>query len=212
MKRLQIISDFTELGSGFKIAMKDLEVRGAGNLLGREQSGDIYSVGFDLYLKLLDDAVTALSGSAPEEEPYLELEYSGFIPDSYISMPMIKMEIYKKIASVFKQEELDALQEEMESRFGPMPEEVQSLLSLAEIRVLCRRLSVSTLKERAGMVTIEFMKVSKISVDRLLRLIRESNGRVRLDPYRPNAIVLATKAIGLREKSEYIRESLASLA
>jgi transcription-repair coupling factor (superfamily II helicase) len=213
MKRLQIISDFTELGSGFKIAMKDLEVRGAGNLLGREQSGDIYSVGFDLYLKLLDEAVSAISGAGPqEEEPYLELEYSGYIPDSYISMPMIKMEIYKKIASVYRQEELDGLQEDMESRFGPMPEEVQSLLSLAEIRVLCRRLSVSTLKERAGQVTIEFSKVSKISVDRLLRLIRESNGRVKLDPHRPNAIVLATKAIGLREKSEYIREGLASLA
>jgi transcription-repair coupling factor (superfamily II helicase) len=213
MKRLQIISDFTELGSGFKIAMKDLEVRGAGNLLGREQSGDIYSVGFDLYLKLLDEAVSALSGSGPEEEePYLELEYSGYIPDSYISMPMIKMEIYKKIASVYRQGELDGLQEDMESRFGPLPEEVQSLLALAEIRVLCRRLSVSTLKERAGLVTIEFSKVSKISVERLLRLIRESNGRVKLDPHKPNAIILATKAIGLREKSEYIREGLASLA
>ncbi|HEY9055395.1 MAG TPA: transcription-repair coupling factor [Rectinemataceae bacterium] len=213
MKRLQIISDFTELGSGFKIAMKDLEVRGAGNLLGREQSGDIFAVGFDLYLKLLDEAVSALSGTAsPEEEPYLELEYSGYIPDSYISMPMIKMEVYKKIASVSSQEELDGLQEELESRFGPLPEELQSLLSLAEIRVLCRKLSVSVLKERAGKVTVEFSKVSKISVDRLLRLMRESNGMVKLDPARPNAIILATKAIGLREKSEFIRERLASLA
>ena len=83
MKRLQIISDFTELGSGFKIAMKDLEVRGAGNLLGREQSGDIYAVGFDLYLKLLDDAVARLSDSGyeAEEDTYLELEYAGYIPD-----------------------------------------------------------------------------------------------------------------------------------
>ena len=212
MKRLQIISDFTELGSGFKIAMKDLEVRGAGNLLGREQSGDIFAVGFDMYLKLLDDAVNALSGAAPEEEePYLELEYSGFIPDDYISMPMIKMEIYKKIASIYKQGELDSLQEELEGRFGPMPEEVQSLLSLAEIRILCRKLSVSTLKERSGAVTIEFSKVSKISVERLLRLMKESNGRVKLDPRKPNAIILQTKAIGLREKSEFIRERLASL-
>lgn len=213
MKRLQIISDFTELGSGFKIAMKDLEVRGAGNLLGREQSGDIFAVGFDMYLKLLDDAVNALSGAPrEEEEPYLELEYSGFIPDTYISMPMIKMEIYKKIASIYRQDELDGLQEELESRFGPMPEEVQSLLSLAEIRILCRKLSVSTLRERSGKVSIEFSKVSKISVERLLRLMRESNGRVKLDPYKPNAIILQTKAIGLREKSEFIRERLAQLA
>jgi len=213
MKRLQIISDFTELGSGFKIAMKDLEVRGAGNLLGREQSGDIYSVGFDLYLKLLDDAVSALSGAElQEEEPYLELEYSGYIPDDYISMPMIKMEVYKKIASIYRQEELDGLQVELEGRFGPLPDELLSLLSLAEIRILCRRLSVSTLKERAGTVTVEFSKVAKISVERLLRLMRESNGLVRLDPKKANAIVLHTKAIGLREKSEFIRERLASLA
>jgi transcription-repair coupling factor (superfamily II helicase) len=213
MKRLQIISDFTELGSGFKVAMKDLEVRGAGNLLGREQSGDIYAVGFDMYLKLLDEAVNALSGTPQEEEePYLELEYSGYIPDTYISMPMIKMEIYKKIASIYRQGDLDGLQEELESRFGPLPDEVQSLLSLAEIRILCRKLSVSLLKERGGTVTVEFSKVSKISVDRLLRLMRESNGRVKLDPRKPNAIILQTKAIGLREKSEFIRERLASLA
>ncbi len=206
MKRLQIISDFTELGSGFKIAMKDLEVRGAGNLLGREQSGDIFAVGFDMYLKLLDDAVNALSGAPQEEEePYLELEYSGYIPDTYIAMPMIKMEIYKKIASIYRQDELDGLQEELESRFGPMPEELQSLLSLAEIRILCRKLSVSSLKERAGTVSVEFSKVSKISVERLLRLMRESNGRLKLDPKKPNAIILQTKAIGLREKSEFIR-------
>lgn len=213
MKRLQIISDFTELGSGFKIAMKDLEVRGAGNLLGREQSGDIFAVGFDMYLKLLDEAVSALSGSEQEqEEPYLELEYSGYIPDTYIAVPMVKMEIYKKIATVVRQEDLDGLQEEMETRFGPMPEEVQSLMSLAEIRVLCRKLYVASLKERVGNVTIEFSKVSKISVDRLIRLIRESNGRIKLDPHKPNAIIMQTKAIGLKEKSEFIRERLASLA
>lgn len=213
MKRLQIISDFTELGSGFKIAMKDLEVRGAGNLLGREQSGDIYAVGFDLYLKLLDDAVSALQGGGEaEEEPYLELDYAGYIPDEYVSLPMMKMEIYKKIASVSKQEELDALYQELEDRFGPLPDEAQSLLSLAEIRVLCRRLSVASLKERGGTVVVEFSKVSKISVERLVRLMRESDGRVKLDPHRANAIILKTKAIGLREKSEFIRERLASLA
>jgi len=213
MKRLQIISDFTELGSGFKIAMKDLEVRGAGNLLGREQSGDIYAVGLDFYLKLLDEAVNALSGGAEaEEEPYLELDYAGYIPDSYVSMPMVKMEIYKKIASVSKQEELEALYQELGDRFGPLPEEAQSLLSLAEIRVLCRKLSVASLKERGGTVTVEFSKVAKISVERLIRLMRESDGRVKLDPVRPNAIILKTKAIGLREKSEFIRERLASLA
>jgi len=213
MKRLQIISDFTELGSGFKIAMKDLEVRGAGNLLGREQSGDIYAVGFDLYLKLLDDAVSRLSGhEEAAEEPYLELEYSGFIPDSYISVPMIKMEIYKRIASVQTQEEVDALQEEMAERFGPIPEEALSLLALAEMRVLCRRLSISSLRERRGAVSVEFSKVSKISVEKLLRLIRQSSGSIKLSPEKPNAILIQTKAIGLHEKSAYLKERLSLLA
>jgi len=213
MKRLQVISDFTELGSGFKIAMKDLEVRGAGNLLGREQSGDIYAVGFDLYLKLLDDAVARLSesGYEAEEDTYLELEYAGYIPDSYVSLPTMKMEVYKKIASISSQADLEALYQELTDRFGPLPEEAQSLLSLAEIRVICKRLSIASLKERGGAVTAEFSKVSKISVERLLRLIKESGGRVKLDPHRPNVLVIKTGSIGLREKSEFIRERLASL-
>jgi transcription-repair coupling factor (superfamily II helicase) len=213
MKRLQIISDFTELGSGFKIAMKDLEVRGAGNLLGREQSGDIYAVGFDLYLKLLDEAVAKLSDSGyeAEEDTYLELEYAGYIPDEYISLPTMKMEVYKKIASIMSQGDLDTLYQELVDRFGPLPEEVQSLLSLAELRVICKRLSIASLKERGGSVTAEFSKVSKVSVERLLRLIKESGGRVKLDPHRPNVLVITTGNIGLREKSEFIRERLASL-
>ncbi|HTX73747.1 MAG TPA: transcription-repair coupling factor [Rectinemataceae bacterium] len=213
MKRLQIISDFTELGSGFKIAMKDLEVRGAGNLLGREQSGDIYAVGFDLYLKLLDDAVQRLSDShyQAEEEPYLELEYAGYIPDEYVSLPTLKMEVYKKIAGILTQADLDTLYQELADRFGPLPDEVQSLLALAEIRVICRRLSIANLKERGGTVTVEFSKVAKVSVERLLRLIREGGGRIKLDPKRPNVLVIQTGSIGLREKSEFIRERLASL-
>ncbi|MBP7094883.1 MAG: transcription-repair coupling factor [Spirochaetia bacterium] len=214
MKRLQIISDFTELGSGFKIAMKDLEVRGAGNLLGREQSGDIYAVGFDLYLRLLDEAVQRLSqeGWEPEEEPYLELEYAGYIPDDYIGQPAVKMEIYKKMAGIWTQDDIEALYRELEDRFGPVPEEVASLLALAEIRVLCKKLAIATLRERAGHVTVEFAKVAKVSVDRLLRLMRESAQKIRLDPRKPNVIVIETGKIGLREKSEFIREKLAALA
>ncbi len=214
MKRLQIISDFTELGSGFKIAMKDLEVRGAGNLLGREQSGDIYSVGFDLYLKLLDEAVARLSdeGWNAEEEPYLELEYAGFIPDSYIAHPAVKMEIYKKLASIGGKDDLESLYAELEDRFGPVPEEVSSLLALAEIRILCKALSVASLRERRGFVTVEFMKVAKVSVDRLLRMMKESGQKMKLDPSRPNVLMIATGPIGLKEKSEFIREKLAALA
>ncbi|PIE98310.1 MAG: transcription-repair coupling factor [Treponema sp.] len=210
MKRLQTISDFTELGSGFKIAMKDMEIRGAGNLLGKEQSGNIYSVGFDLYLHLLEEAVQKLENNnyIPEQESIIELEYTGFIPDEYISVQETKMEVYKKIAGVRTNHELDNVISELSDRFGNPPEEVESLLALAEIKIICKELSIASLKERAGRVRIEFAKVAKISIDKLLRLIKESDGRIHLDPQAPNILVLETGMIGLKEKSEFIREKL----
>ena len=134
MKRLQVISDFTELGSGFKIAMKDMEIRGAGNLLGKDQSGDVYSVGFDLYVRLLEEAVNKLMDENYEEsgDVLLELDYSGFIPETYIENPVTKMELYKKIASIGRQEEIEGFYMELEDRFGPIPDEVFSLLAIAK--------------------------------------------------------------------------------
>jgi transcription-repair coupling factor (superfamily II helicase) len=214
MKRLQVISDFTELGSGFKIAMKDMEIRGAGNLLGREQSGDIYSVGFDLYLKLLDEDVKRLENSSyeAEVETLLELEYSGFIPDSYIDSQQEKMEIYKMIAAIRDKDELDQVYSELENRYGPLPDEAASLLALAEIRIICRKLAVSSLREQGGMIRIEFTKVSRVKVDRLVRLLQESLGKARLDPKKPNVLMFTAGNIGLREKSEFRREKLAALS
>jgi len=213
MKRLQTISDFTELGSGFKIAMKDMEIRGAGNLLGREQSGDIYSVGFDLYIKLLDEAVRRLEDSnyEAETETLLELEYSGFIPNSYIDSPQEKMEVYKMIAAIRGKDELERVYSELLDRFGPLPDEAASLLALAEIRIICSQLAVSSLRERSGIARIEFAKVSRVNVERLVRLMKESSGKVKLDPKQPNVLLLATGSIGLQEKSEFIREKLSAL-
>ncbi|MFP4363770.1 MAG: transcription-repair coupling factor [Spirochaetia bacterium] len=213
MKRLRVISDHTELGSGFKVALKDLEVRGAGNLLGREQHGDILSVGFDMYIKLLDEAVKDLTKEQPEgpEEVYLELDYSGFIPDSFISDATEKMEFYKKIASISTEEESERIIGELEDKFGPLPQELQSLIALSEIRVFCRKLWITSLKERGGKVNIEFGKVSHISADKVMRLIQESGGKVKLDPAKPNQLKIETGLIGLKEKSEFIREKLSTL-
>ncbi|MBE6350916.1 MAG: transcription-repair coupling factor [Spirochaetaceae bacterium] len=210
MKRLQVISDFTELGSGFKIAMKDMEIRGAGNLLGKDQSGEVYSVGFDLYLRLLEEAVQRLSDEHYQEnlEVLLELEYTGFIPDSYITNPQTKMEIYKKIAAINTKDELERVYSELADRFGPIPDEVYSLLALADIRCICKQLFIASLKERGGQVTIEFARVSDINIDKVLRLINEGGGTVKLDPQKPNVLILLTGKIGLKEKSAFIREKL----
>ena len=211
MKRLKIISDFTELGSGFKIAMKDMEIRGAGNLLGKDQSGDVYSVGFELYLRLLNEAVERLTMKKDykiQNEVLMEMEYTGFIPDSYVQNTQTKMEIYKKIASIQTDEEFCGVVDELNDRFGPVPDEVSSLLSLAEIRILCRKLNINSIKEHQGVIGISFTKVSDISVDKVLRLIKESPDTIALDPMHPNMIFLKLGKIGLKEKSEFIREKL----
>ncbi|MBO4394411.1 MAG: transcription-repair coupling factor, partial [Spirochaetales bacterium] len=111
IKRLQTISEHTDLGSGFKVAMKDMELRGAGNLLGREQSGFMSAVGLDMYIRLLDEEISKLqkTNEKPDTEVYLELDYSGYIPDSYISDPTVKLEIYKKIAGTRTREQLERL-------------------------------------------------------------------------------------------------------
>ena len=214
MKRLKVISDFTDLGSGFKVALKDMEVRGAGNLLGAEQSGEILAVGYDMYVRLLDDAIATVRGDDEAEVPdvYLELEYAGFIPDDYVGEPMEKMEIYKKVAAVGGETELARLHAEIEDRFGPAPDAVLSLLAIAEIRVACRRLAISSLKERKGVVTIEFARIGHVSAERVVRLIGESGGAVMLDKDRPNCLLLKTGGIDLREKSEFISEKLNALA
>lgn len=213
MKRLQVISDFTELGSGFKIAMKDMEIRGAGNLLGKDQSGDVYSVGFDLYVRLLEEAVNKLMNEDYDDsgDVLLELDYSGFIPETYIENPMTKMEVYKKIASIVSQEEIEGFYKEIEDRFGPIPDEVFSLIAIAEIRIICKKLSIVSLKERVGVLYIEFAKVAKVNVEKVLYLIQTSSGRIKLDPHRPNILQLVTGKIGLQEKSAFIREKLETL-
>ena len=171
--------------------------------------------GHQVKILILNDAVNHLISQEDYKsttETLMELEYTGFIPDTYIQNPQTKMEIYKKIAAVQVREELDGVVLEIMDRFGPVPDEVSSLLALAEIRILCKKLNVASIKERQGTVSVEFAKVSDISVDKVLRLISEAAGTVKLDPSKPNMLFLSIGKIGLKEKSEYIREKLEKLA
>jgi transcription-repair coupling factor (superfamily II helicase) len=214
VKRLKVISEHTELGSGFKIAMKDMEIRGTGNLLGREQSGQLASVGLDMYLRILDETIAELTreGSLEESrEVFLELDYSGFIPDSYIAEPSVKFDVYKKIASITTDIQLQALTAEMEDRFGPMPEVVVNLLYIAELKIICRKLNINHLKERNGVVTVEFAKVKDIAIEKVMELIRLGNGKVGIDQRRMNVLTLQTEAVSLKDKSLFILETLQRL-
>ena len=118
------------------------------------------------------------------------------------------MEIYKKIAAISTKDEYELVYLELEDRFGPIPDEVYSLLSLAQIRVICKKLNISSLKERGGIVRAEFARVAQISVEKVLRLITESGGKVRLDPQKQNIIIIQTGNIALREKSLFLSKLL----
>ncbi|MDI3280960.1 MAG: transcription-repair coupling factor [Bacillota bacterium] len=154
-KRLQTIKDFTELGSGFKIALRDLEIRGAGNILGPEQHGFIASVGFDLYNRLLEEAIRERKGEVKPElpQPVIDLPVDAYLPDEYVADPRQKMEIYRKIARLESREEAMDLADELVDRFGSPPEPVAALLAVARIKSLARRLGVASLSlEKNGLL------------------------------------------------------------
>ena len=133
-KRLSAIREYTDLGSGFKIAMRDLELRGAGNLLGAEQHGHMNAVGYDLYCKMLNEAVKHLKGEMEEEETFtttMDLNVDAFIPASYISNEYQKLDVYKRIAAIESREEMEDMVEELTDRFGDIPKKVEKLLEVA---------------------------------------------------------------------------------
>ena len=136
-KRLKAIEEFSELGSGFKIALRDLEIRGAGNILGAEQHGDITAVGFEMYCQLLEEAVAELKGEKREKLllPTAEFDIDCFIPDDYISSPAQKLSLYKKISLARTEEDINEIRNEMQDRYGPVPQESDNLVKIARLRV-----------------------------------------------------------------------------
>ena len=213
IRRLRVLSENTALGSGFKVAMKDMEIRGAGNILGREQSGHLEAVGLDMYMRLLEEEIDRLTtdGREKEEDVLLELDYSGFIPDSYIPDPAMKFEAYKKIASVRTEGQLEGLRAELENRYGQMGEEVDNLFCIAEIKIICRRLSIYHLSERGGMVEIEFSRLSALNPDRVINLLREADGKVQMDSRHMDKMRMQTSAVSLKDKALFILEQLRRL-
>lgn len=215
MKRLRVISEYTELGSGFKIAMKDLEIRGAGNLLGPEQSGDILAVGFQLYCKLLNESIKEINRKEDnilelddDNEVYIELNYRGYIPDSYISDTKQKIEIYKKISAILYEEEVFELKNTLTDRFGPIPDEVNVLFSLMEIRLICKRMKISDVIEKSNNIELKFVDSKNIDFAKLMKLISKDKN-IYLLGKSPNSIFIKSdEDMALLEKSNYIKDIL----
>lgn len=163
-KRLSAIREFTDLGSGIKIAMRDLEIRGAGNLLGEAQSGHMEAVGYDLYCKMLNEAVRQLKGG-PEAETFttlIDLNVDAYIPEYYIKNEYQKLDIYKRIAAIESEEELEDMTEELIDRFGDIPKKVQQLLVIASLKSLAHSVYVTAIEQKGEEIRFTMYEKAKI--------------------------------------------------
>ena len=175
-KRLAAIREFTDLGSGFKIAMRDLEIRGAGNLLGAEQHGHMEAVGYDMYCKMLNEAVKHLKGELSEEDTFttaLDVNVDAYIPDSYIPNEYHKLDIYKRIAAIESEEEMDDMIEELIDRFGDIPKKVELLLEVARLKNLAHQAYVTEVTQKGVTYTFRMYEKAKIHVEWIPDLLKQ---------------------------------------
>ena len=159
-KRLKALKDFTELGSGFKIAMRDLEIRGAGNMMGSSQHGHMASIGYDLYCRMLEDTIKLIKGEIENEpiETSVDIKVDAFIPSSYITDEIQKIEVYKKIAAIENINDFMEIKSELEDRYSSIPDSVYNLMDIAYIKSICKGLYIEDIKETAKELRFKFVK------------------------------------------------------
>ena len=195
-KRLSAIREFTEFGSGFRIAMRDLEIRGAGNIFGPEQSGNVATVGYDMYVKLINEAVREAQGEMtgqappkPELETRVDVRVDAFLPERYVRGELQRMEIYKRIALIRNRIDREDVLEELIDRFGDPPPEVICLVDIAHLRALCARLGVSRVSGLTGSLALRLDPDYMPDVNRLYRILQEGDGRLIFSASRELALV-----------------------
>lgn len=181
-KRLHAIREFTDLGSGFKIAMRDLEIRGAGNLLGAEQHGHMEAVGYDLYCKMLNESVKELKGETQPEEEFdtvIDLDIDAFIPERYIKNEFQKLDVYKRIATIESEEEYDDMLEELMDRFGEPPKAVQNLLAVANLKAMAHRAWLTEIAQKGDQIRFTMFEQAKADPAGIELLVKESKGKMK---------------------------------
>ena len=181
-KRLKALKDFTELGSGFKIAMRDLEIRGAGNMMGSSQHGHMAAIGYDLYCRMLEDTVKLIKGEIEQEpiETTVDIKMDAYIPSSYIEDEIQKIEVYKKIAAIENMDDYTEIKEELEDRYSSIPEAVYNLMDIAYIKSLAKILLIEEIKENQKEIRIKFQKGFK-NVNKVYRVL--------LSKYKDNVVL-----------------------
>ena len=190
-KRLNAIREFTEFGSGFRVAMRDLEIRGAGNLLGSEQSGFMASVGYDLYVKMIEETVREMRGdiSMGDIETRVDVKMDAYLPQEYVSSDLLRVEMYKKIASIRNQEDRDDLIEELIDRFGDPKRPVMNLVEIASLKSLCSQLGIDYVTVRNGDLMMRFSISADIDLLRVLKAIKKYPECLRMQGGNPPTLV-----------------------
>src|SRR3984893_9380263 len=208
-RRLAALREFSELGAGFRIAALDLELRGAGNLLGREQHGHISAIGFDLYCQMLERAVANKKGEEPASDlrTALNLGLDIRIPPEYIPSETLRLRTYKRIAAIASEEEREAVRRELADRFGPPPPGVTNLLAYAVLKSLCERLQVASVERRGAEVAVKFHPTTGVRPEKLVSLVRKGQG-MRLDP---SGVLTMTVPGGVEHLAESLRMILLPL-
>ncbi len=207
-KRLAAIREFTDLGSGFKIAMRDLEIRGAGNLLGEEQHGHMEAVGYDLYCKMLNEAVKQFKGEL-EEDVYtttMDLNIDAYIPESYIPNEYQKLDIYKRIASIENEEEMDDMIEELIDRFGDIPRKVQQLLNIAGLKALAHSAYVTVVEQKGEAYQFTMYEKAKVQPQKIPGLLQAYSGNLLFKADTPPYFLYQKKGHSGKEKDENVLE------
>ena len=208
-KRLKAIKEFTEFGSGFKIAMRDLEIRGAGSLLGEIQHGHMEQVGYEMYCKLLDDVVKEMQGIEVKEEidVQIDLNISSYIPDEYISDSSQKIEIYQDIALCRSEDDIANIVDELIDRYGNMPKELENLLDIVRIKELCRALNILRLAKKNGNYVFYF-DAERFDFSVVDKLLQEYGNSVSFSPGKEPYVTLRSKAIKDVEQLDEIKKFL----
>lgn len=183
-KRLKAVKEFTEFGSGFKIAMRDLEIRGAGNILGSQQSGHLEAIGYDLYVKMMERTLHRITNDEVTEEDFetvIEIDVDGHIPVRYIEDEEQKIEIYKKISAIENLDDISDVTEEIIDRFGDIPKSVNNLIIISYIKSLCKKLKIVMLRQINNVVHIEFKNGESISPDMINGIMEKYRGKFKFD-------------------------------
>ncbi|MDL2220536.1 transcription-repair coupling factor [Eubacteriales bacterium OttesenSCG-928-N14] len=196
-RRLAAIEEFTELGSGFKIALRDLEIRGAGNVLGPEQSGHMQQVGYDTYCRLLAEAVKEAKGEPVEAEIecVIDTDLGAYIPDSYMQSRADKVEAYRKIASIHGYEDAQMRKKELQDRFGNPPEEVLRLIDISLLRALSEHVGITSIAMREGLIRLKFSPRAKVDVHLLMRQVQQAGKGASILPGSPPSVMIRKKGM-----------------